>query len=138
MGRSSDSMRLPTHKLVLPLLILIGIGASTKLFAAAAGVNTAQTPEASATQSAHATSGHAEHGLPQQAVEIGRVFGLPITNSMIVTWIVAAGLIIFAQMATRHMKRIPEGAQNFWEWLVDGLSKFLEGVIGQHLVQKTF
>ena len=27
-----------------------------------------------------------EHGLPQEATEIERLFGLPITNSMVVTW----------------------------------------------------
>src|SRR5690349_11882495 len=42
----------------------------------------------------------------------------PITNSMLVTWIVALGVIIFAQIATRNMKPVPEGAQNFWEWMV--------------------
>ena len=30
-----------------------------------------------------------EHALPQKAVEIARPFGFPITNSMVVTWIVA-------------------------------------------------
>lgn len=79
-----------------------------------------------------------ERGLPQHAEEIARVFGFPITNSMLVTWVVAAGLLIFAQVATRRMERIPKGAQNFWEWLVESLSNFLEGVIGQHLVQRTF
>ena len=29
-----------------------------------------------------------EHGLSQKAVEIARPFGFPITNSMVVTWIV--------------------------------------------------
>ena len=79
-----------------------------------------------------------EHGLPQHAVEVGRILGFPITNSMVVTWIVALGLIVFAQIATRQMKPIPEGAQNFWEWLVESLSGFLEGVIGTHLVKRTF
>ena len=32
-----------------------------------------------------------------------RPFGFPITNSMVVTWIVAVGLIVFAQLATRRM-----------------------------------
>jgi F-type H+-transporting ATPase subunit a len=36
------------------------------------------------------------------------------------------------------MKRIPAGAQNFWEWLVESLYGFLEGVIGGHLVKRTF
>jgi F-type H+-transporting ATPase subunit a len=79
-----------------------------------------------------------EHGISQKAVEVGHVFGFPITNSMVVTWIVAVGLIIFAQVATRNMKVVPEGAQNFWEWMVESLHDFLEGIIGHHLVQRTF
>lgn len=57
---------------------------------------------------------------------------------MVVTWIVALFLIVFAQYATRNIKRVPEGAQNFWEWLVEGLYSFLEGIIGHDLVKKTF
>ena len=76
--------------------------------------------------------------LPLHAVEIGRVAGFPITNSMVVTWIVALGLIVFAQLATRSLKRVPEGAQNFWEWLVESLYSFVEGVIGSDLAKKTF
>ena len=85
-----------------------------------------------------ATSAESEHGLTQYALEIARPFGFPITNSMIVTWIVAAGLIIFARLATRNMKQVPDGAQNFLEWLIEGLYGFLEGVIGSHLVKRTF
>ena len=55
----------------------------------------------------------AEHGLSQMAVEIARPFAFPITNSMVVTWIVAVGLIVFSQMATRKMAQVPGGAQNF-------------------------
>jgi F-type H+-transporting ATPase subunit a len=57
---------------------------------------------------------------------------------MIVTWIVAVGIIIFAQYATRSVKEVPEGAQNFWEWLVEGLYTFLESIVGRDLVKKTF
>jgi F-type H+-transporting ATPase subunit a len=79
-----------------------------------------------------------EHGLSQQAVEIARPLGFPITNSMVVTWIVAVALIIFARVATREMKHVPGGAQNFLEWLIESLYGFLEGVIGAHLVKRTF
>ena len=78
------------------------------------------------------------HGLSQSAVEIGRVFGLPITNSMLVTWIVAAGLIVFARLATRDMHQVPSGAQNFLEWLIESLYNFLEGIIGRDLLTRTF
>jgi F-type H+-transporting ATPase subunit a len=57
---------------------------------------------------------------------------------MVVTWIVAALLIVFARVATRNMKQVPEGAQNLFEWLVGGLYEFLEGIIGPHLVKRTF
>jgi F-type H+-transporting ATPase subunit a len=79
-----------------------------------------------------------EHGLSQSAVEIWRPFGFPVTNSMVVTWIVAVGLIVFAQVATRHMKEVPDGAQNFLEWLVESLYNFLEGLLGSKLAKQTF
>src|SRR5215467_4603675 len=79
-----------------------------------------------------------EDSLPQKAVEIGRVFGFPVTNSMLVSWIAALGLIIFAQLATRKMEKVPSGAQNFLEWLVESLYGFLEGILGPHLVKRTF
>jgi len=48
-----------------------------------------------------------EHGLTPEPVEVGNLLGLPITNSMIVTWITALGLIVFANIATRCMKPVP-------------------------------
>src|SRR5881296_1628546 len=72
---------------------------------------------------------------PIPIFEIGK---FAITNSMLVTWIVAAGIIVFAQIATQNIKPIPSGIQNFWEWLVGGLYNFLEGIIGRELVRKTF
>jgi len=79
-----------------------------------------------------------EHGLPAKAVEIARPFNFPITNSMIVSWIVAVGLIIFAQVGTRNMEAVPNGMQNFVEWLVEGLHQFISGIIGPHLAERTF
>lgn len=78
------------------------------------------------------------HELSQKAVEIARVFDFPITNSMLVSWIAALFLIIFAQLATRKMEQIPTGSQNFLEWLIEILYNFLEGILGKHLVQRTF
>ena len=69
---------------------------------------------------------------------MARIGEFPITNSMIATWVVAIALIIFAQVATRNIQQVPAGAQNFWEWLVESLHNFLEGIIGHKLVQKDF
>lgn len=89
----------------------------------------------------HAVAAHGEgehHGLPLYAVPVVELGAFKITNSMIVTWLVAIGLIIFAQLATRNLQRVPSGIQNFWEWLVESLYNFLESIIGSDLVKKTF
>jgi len=57
---------------------------------------------------------------------------------MVVTWFVAVLLVAFAQTATRTMQQVPRGAQNFLEWIVDGLHTFLEGILGRRLVDRTF
>jgi F-type H+-transporting ATPase subunit a len=112
-----------------------------------------EAAEAGSTASANPAAGHGsadqasvpaataeakEHGLPRKAVEIARPLGFPITNSMVVSWMVAVGLIIFARVATQDMKHVPGGAQNLLEWLVGGLYDFLESIIGPHLVKRTF
>ena len=51
-----------------------------------------------------------EHGLSAKAIEIGRVLGFPVTNSMVVSWVVAVGLIVFVRFATRRMDQVPGGA----------------------------
>ncbi len=113
-------------------------------------VVTAATEQTNSAVAAHATTDavasgeHAaeaapveHHGLPAAAPQI-KLGPLTVTNSMIMTWVVAIGIILFAQFATRKIQAVPSGAQNFWELLVEGLYGFLEGIIGSHLVKKTF
>jgi F-type H+-transporting ATPase subunit a len=85
-----------------------------------------------------ALAASAEHGLSEKALEIGRPLGFPLTNSMLVTWIAAASLVVFARAATRDLSHVPGGAQNLLEWLVESTYTLLESVIGAHLVKKTF
>src|SRR5438067_5417688 len=81
----------------------------------------------------------AEHeGVPLKAAPLVQIGKFAVTNSMLVTWIVAAAIIIFAQIATRRIQPIPSGIQNFWEWMVESLHNFLESIIGRELVKKTF
>ena len=110
--------------------------------------------EATAAADAHEAAAHGDahkaehHGLPKPApvlfhgiggnAETGKVGPLAITNSMVVMFIVAAGIILVAQLATRKAKMIPSGLQNFVEWLVESLYDFFKGVLGEHMVKKTF
>ena len=133
-----------TLKAKLTLMLLAAAFMSFSAGCALAADTETRTPStmvASAAEQggpASVTPEQEEHRPSQKAEEIARHFGFPITNSMVVSWIVALGLILFAQVATRHMKQVPEGAQNFWEWLVESLYRFLEGIIGSHLVERTF
>jgi F-type H+-transporting ATPase subunit a len=79
-----------------------------------------------------------EHGLSPDALRLGSSGSSFVTSSMVVTWIVALGLILFARVATRKMQIVPAGVQNFLEWLVESLYEFLEGIIGSKLVKRTF
>ena len=95
------------------------------------------TQPAALAASAETPAAPAEHGLPESAQFLGHKGGF-VTNSMLVTWIVAVGVILFARFATRKVQEVPSGAQNFLEWLVEGLYSFLESIIGTGLVKKTF
>jgi F-type H+-transporting ATPase subunit a len=79
-----------------------------------------------------------QHTIPLKPDVLFHLGKLAVTNSMVVTWIVAAGILVCAQLATRKIKPVPTGLQNFWEWLVESLYDFLENMIGRDLVKKTF
>ena len=92
------------------------------------------------TEGAHGAEGEVaeHHGLTPNAVPLFKLGPLVITNSMVVTWIVAALIILLSQLATRNAKIVPSGLQNFWEWLVEELYGFFESIVGPVLVKKTF
>jgi F-type H+-transporting ATPase subunit a len=112
------------HRLSLPILALLcGCALAASAFAA----EDVPSPE------------KVEHeALPLKAAPLLHIGKFAVTNSMFVTWIVAAGLIVLAQAATRKIKPVPTGLQNFWEWMVESLYLFLESIIGRDLVRKTF
>src|SRR5205823_5612942 len=69
------------------------------------------------------TTGHEGVSLkPQMLVQFG---GFGITNSMLVTWIVAAGIIILSQIATRRVEAIPSGIQKKIFFFFTEVSSFL-------------
>lgn len=125
-------LRLPKPNIFMrrrfPLLILLALAVF-----ACSGLATA----ASAADPAHAAEA-THRPLPLKPDALFEVGPLAVTNSMVVTWIVAAGIILCAQLATRKIKPVPSGLQNFWEWLVESLYNFLENMIGRDLVKKTF
>ena len=111
---------------LLPLLLIAALLTCGGMATAALGAEASHAPTTE------------EHHLPLKPDVLFHVGPLAITNSMVVTWVVAALIILCAQLATRKITPVPQGLQNFWEWLVESLHNFLEGMIGRDLVKKTF
>ncbi|MEN9573519.1 MAG: synthase subunit [Verrucomicrobiota bacterium] len=80
------------------------------------------------------------HTLPMQAPRLlkGGEGTFQVTNSLVAMFVVAAILILFAQVATRAPQLVPQGAQNFAEWVVESLVEFLSGILGEKMARKTF
>jgi F-type H+-transporting ATPase subunit a len=110
---------------LLPLLLIATLVAWNGFATLALGAETAPVTEE-------------EHHIALKPDVLFQVGKLAVTNSMVVTWIVAAGIILCAQLATRKITPVPQGLQNFWEWLVESLHNFLESIIGRDLVRRTF
>lgn len=94
-----------------------------------------------AAEVAHEAGAHAEHAhesLTPDAPVVFHLGPLPVTNSMILMWIVAAVVILVARAATKDIKQTPEGLQNFVEWIVESLRNFLESILGRALTAQTF
>jgi F-type H+-transporting ATPase subunit a len=79
------------------------------------------------------------HVLPLKAESIFE--GTPlfwVTNSMLSVWIAAALIFVFCRAATHKMAMVPEGVQNFAEWIIETLYDFFGSILGDHLVKRTF
>jgi len=63
--------------------------------------------------------------------------GIPVTNTMITMWLVMAMMITLAVIARVTMKYLPTGFQNFVEWSLGGMYKFMKEVGGE-AAQKHF
>lgn len=75
-------------------------------------------PASTDTHEAEAGGGHHIVLAPETITHIGP---LPITNTMITSWLVMAIIIGLSVLATRNMKRIPTGIQNFFEMVVEAM-----------------
>ena len=80
-----------------------------------------------------------EEKVPSAAPEVFNVLGLPITNSMICAWIVAALIIVIVRVTTwKNIKEIPSGGQNVMEALVEGWEKLIGDILDPQVARWVF
>jgi len=63
---------------------------------------------------------------------------LPVTNSMVTSWVVALALIIAIRLAVRRPKLIPTRAQAVVENLVQGILDLTSPIVGSKVAKPTF
>ena len=64
------------------------------------------------------------------AEEVFQVFGFPITNTLITSWLTMIVLIVVSYLGTRKMNLVPSGLQNVLELVVEMLYGLVEDVAG--------
>ncbi len=73
-----------------------------------------------------------------KAEVIGHLFGFPITNSLIMTWLVMVLLIGFALWFRSTLKMIPGKLQAAVEWIFEGAYAYVEETFGDKKLTASF
>ena len=72
------------------------------------------------------------------AEKITHISGLPISNSMIMTWIAGVILVVSSFFATRRLSLVPRGIQNFFETIIEFLFNTIDEVLGDREQTKKY
>ncbi len=64
------------------------------------------------------------------AEKLTSVFGLPITNALLTSWVVVGLLVLVALLLRRHTSLIPNALQNVVEFFMENFLTLMEGVLG--------
>jgi len=72
------------------------------------------------------------------AETIFHIFGFPISNAVMTGWITIVVLVLFFWAATRKMKIVPKGLQNFAEWVLEYIYNLCKTVAGEENGRRFF
>lgn len=78
------------------------------------------------------------HGVATAAEALFRIGPLPVTNSMVTSWVIALALIIVIRMAVGRPKLIPSKGQAMVENLVQGVLDLTAPIVGSKVARHTF
>jgi len=78
------------------------------------------------------------HGVSPAAAPLFQLGPLPVTNSMVTSWLVALLLIVAIRLAIKRPQLIPSRAQAMVENLVQGILDLTAPIVGQKVAKVTF
>lgn len=87
---------------------------------------------------AAASTHHAGPPVSAHAPTLFHLGPLPVTNSMVYTWVVAALIFVVVRVSTRRMSEIPSGTQNLLETAVEGLEELTQGLLEPKVARWVF
>jgi len=68
-----------------------------------------------------------------------KVFGIEVTSEVTTMWAIMLIMILFAWWGTRRLEKVPRGAQNVLEMVIEGIiDGILAPVMGKHKARKYF
>jgi F-type H+-transporting ATPase subunit a len=89
--------------------------------------------------SSFAAEAHGEaHGVAPAAEPLFHIGPLPVTNSMVTSWIVALVLVIIVRIAIKSPKLVPSRGQAMVESLVEGVLNLTQPIVGNKVAKPTF
>ncbi|MFO7724842.1 MAG: F0F1 ATP synthase subunit A, partial [Oceanipulchritudo sp.] len=80
---------------------------------------------------------HAVSPSPYRLLD-GTLLGLPITNSMVMSWVVSLAIIFGVRALVGQPKLIPSAGQAVVESLLGGIRDIMEPIVGKGLIRKVF
>jgi F-type H+-transporting ATPase subunit a len=72
------------------------------------------------------------------AEKIGHIGSMPITNSMLLSWVASIFLILISMIATNKLSIVPSKIQNFFETIIEFLFDTANGVLENEEVTKKY
>ena len=120
------------------LILALSVAPLSCLLAAEHDLPVAQDVAVEAHGAADAHGGHAGPPVTADAPTLFHIGPLPVTNSMIYTWIVAAVIFVIVRTGTKKMREIPSGSQNIVEAAVEGLEDLTKGLLEPKVARWVF
>lgn len=72
------------------------------------------------------------------AERLGSVFGIPLTNTLVASWLVVAVLLVIGFLVGRRLTLIPGRVQNFFEMLFEFVFTYIEETLGSRELATRF
>lgn len=80
----------------------------------------------------------AAEGVSPKPYTLTELFGLPLTNAILTTWVISLALILVVRLSVGKPQMIPSKGQAVIENLIDGLRGLLEPIVGPKAFPMTF